>query len=54
MCTFRIPMARPNTGCNRRLNWLTGLDQRQLREARLIVETHLGEIKNAWNHHFGA
>lgn len=32
----------------------TGLDQRQLREARRIVELHLGEIIDAWNHHFGA
>lgn len=32
----------------------TGLSQRVLRDARLIVETHLGEIKNAWYHHFGA
>lgn len=31
-----------------------GLNQRQLREARAIIETHLGEITNAWNHHFNA
>lgn len=31
----------------------TGLNQRQLREATLIIETHLGEIKNAWYRHFG-
>ena len=31
----------------------TGLNPRQLREAQLVVETHLGEIKNAWFSHFG-
>ncbi|MBS0307802.1 MAG: DUF4160 domain-containing protein [Proteobacteria bacterium] len=30
-----------------------GLDQKQLREAQLIVEVHLWEIKNAWHSHFG-
>ena len=32
----------------------TGLSQRQLREAQVVVEAHLEEIRNAWNHHFGA
>jgi hypothetical protein len=32
----------------------TGLNQRQLREALLVIETHLGEVKNAWHNHFGA
>jgi len=31
-----------------------GLNQRQLREAQSIIETHLGEITNAWYSHFGA
>ena len=31
-----------------------GLDQKQLREAQSVIETHLGEIKNAWHSHFGA
>ncbi|HMU99651.1 MAG TPA: DUF4160 domain-containing protein [Rhodocyclaceae bacterium] len=31
----------------------TGLNQRQLREAQAIIETHLGEIKDAWHRHFG-
>jgi len=31
----------------------TGLSQRQLREAQIVVEAHLEEIRNAWNHHFG-
>lgn len=31
----------------------TGLTQRQLREAQVIIEMHLGEIKNAWHRHFG-
>lgn len=31
----------------------TGLNQRQLREAQSIIETHLGEIKDAWHRHFG-
>ena len=31
-----------------------GLNQRQLREAQSIIETHLGEITNAWHSHFGA
>ncbi len=30
-----------------------GLNQRQLREAQFVIETHLGEIKNAWYSHFG-
>ena len=32
----------------------TGLSRRQLREAQTVVETHLEEIQNAWNHHFGS
>lgn len=32
----------------------TGLSARQLREAQAIVDAHLEEIRNAWNHHFGA
>lgn len=31
----------------------TGLNERHLREAQLVVETHIEEIKNAWNIHFG-
>jgi hypothetical protein len=30
----------------------TGLNQRQLREAQLVVDNHLKEIENAWNAHF--
>lgn len=30
-----------------------GLNQRQLREAQSVIETHLGEIKHAWHSHFG-
>ena len=30
----------------------TGLATGQLREAQSIVEAHLEEIKNAWDHHF--
>jgi Domain of unknown function (DUF4160) len=30
----------------------TGLSARQLREAQLIVEAHIKEIEDAWNHHF--
>jgi len=29
-----------------------GLNQRQIREAQSVVETHIGEIKNAWHRHF--
>ena len=32
----------------------TGLSTRQLREAQTVVEAHIEEIQNAWNHHFGA
>ncbi len=32
----------------------TGLSGRQLREAQAIVEAHIEEIRNAWNHHFGS
>jgi hypothetical protein len=31
----------------------TGLSGRQLREAQAVVEAHLKEIHDAWNHHFG-
>lgn len=31
----------------------TGLSVKQLREAQVVVEVHLEEIRNAWNHHFG-
>ena len=32
----------------------TGLSRRQLREAQIVVEAHLEEIRNAWHHHFGS
>lgn len=31
-----------------------GLNPRQLREAQSVIETHLGEITDAWHRHFGA
>ena len=31
----------------------TGLSARELREAQAVVEAHLEEIQDAWNHHFG-
>lgn len=31
----------------------TGLNPRLIREAHAIVETHLGEITDAWHRHFG-
>ena len=31
----------------------TGLSGKQQREAQIVVEAHIEEIKNAWNHHFG-
>lgn len=31
-----------------------GLSPRQLREAQSVVETHIEEIHDAWNHHFGS
>ena len=31
----------------------TGLSAKQLREAQSVVEAHIEEIQNAWNHHFG-
>ena len=31
----------------------TGLSARELREAQAVVEAHLKEIQDAWNHHFG-
>lgn len=30
----------------------TGLSARQLREAQSIVEAHIKEIEDAWNHNF--
>lgn len=30
----------------------TGLSTRQLREAQSVVEAHIEEIENAWNHYF--
>lgn len=32
----------------------TGLSARQLREAQAVVNAHIEEIQDAWNHHFGA
>lgn len=32
----------------------TGLSDRQLREAQSVIEVHIKEIHNAWNHHFGS
>ncbi|MDO9235448.1 MAG: DUF4160 domain-containing protein [Aquabacterium sp.] len=32
----------------------TGLSSRQLNEAQAIVEVHLKEVQDAWNHHFGS
>jgi hypothetical protein len=32
----------------------TALSDRQLREAKAVVERHIEEIRNAWNHHFGS
>ena len=32
----------------------TGLSERQLREAKAVILAHIEEIRNAWNHHFGA
>jgi len=32
----------------------TGLSTRQLREAQAVVETHIEEIRHAWQHHFGS
>lgn len=32
----------------------TGLSGRQLNEAQTIVERHVKEIQDAWNHHFGS
>lgn len=32
----------------------TGLSARQLREAQAVVQSHIEEIRNAWNDHFGA
>ena len=31
----------------------TGLSAKQLREAHIIVQAHLKEIRNAWSQHFG-
>jgi hypothetical protein len=32
----------------------TGLSSRQLNDAQSVVEAHLKEIEDAWNHHFGS
>lgn len=32
----------------------TGLSARQVREAHTVVESHIEEIRHAWNEHFGA
>ena len=32
----------------------TGLSPRQIRDAQAVIDAHLEEIQNAWNHHFGA
>jgi hypothetical protein len=31
----------------------TGLSATQIRQAQAVVNTHLKEIQDAWNHHFG-
>lgn len=31
----------------------TGLSAKQLREAQAVIHTHIEEIRNAWNRHFG-
>ena len=31
----------------------TGLSTKQLREAQLVVEKHIEEIRDAWSRHFG-
>ncbi len=31
-----------------------GLSARQLRDAQTVVHAHIEEIRNAWDHHFGA
>ena len=37
---------------NVHLATFVGLNQRQLHEAQLLVETHVGEITDAWHNHF--
>ena len=32
----------------------TGLSETQLRQAQAVVNAHLKEIQDAWNHHFGS
>lgn len=32
----------------------TGLTPRQITEADAVVNAHIKEIENAWNHHFGS
>ena len=32
----------------------TGLSARQLRDAQAVVEAHIKEIQDAWNHHFAS
>lgn len=31
-----------------------GLNQKLIREAQSVIETHIGEITDAWQRHFGA
>jgi hypothetical protein len=31
----------------------TGLTPRQITDAQTVVQAHLKEIEDAWNHHFG-
>jgi hypothetical protein len=31
----------------------TGLTARQITEAQTVVQAHMKEIEDAWNHHFG-
>jgi hypothetical protein len=32
----------------------TGLSTKQQREAQVVVEAHIEEIRDAWKHHFGS
>lgn len=36
-----------------RLANVTGLSDRQLRDAQAVVQVHIEEIRDAWNRHFG-
>jgi hypothetical protein len=31
----------------------TGMTPRQLTDAQAVVQAHIKEIEDAWNHHFG-